>query len=137
MLKIAVKDISAAGVELSGALAKEEFDVRPQEIKSLAPVMIEGKIERTAAEFYATVKAQGKFQYVCGRCLEVGEEEFSEDFEFHYPIDSQVSHIDVGVDVREEIILGFADKVLCDPDCRGLCLKCGANLNNEKCKCKK
>ncbi|MCX5681113.1 MAG: DUF177 domain-containing protein [Candidatus Omnitrophica bacterium] len=45
--------------------------------------------------------------------------------------------MDVGEDIREEIILGFPDKVLCAEECKGLCAGCGANLNNEKCQCKK
>ena len=28
-------------------------------------------------------------------------------------------------------------KMLCKPDCAGLCDGCGANLNHEKCNCKK
>ena len=28
-------------------------------------------------------------------------------------------------------------RILCRPDCRGLCAKCGANLNSDKCDCKK
>jgi uncharacterized protein len=137
MLNIAVKDIPSAGIEIKGVVGEGDFDIRPEEIKSLIPLVISGKIERIDNIIYATVKAKGRFQYICGRCLEVYEKDFEQDFDFHYPVDPQVSYIDVGEDVREDIILGFSDKVLCEEECKGLCVHCGANLNNEKCGCKK
>lgn len=39
--------------------------------------------------------------------------------------------------IREELILFLPSKILCKPDCKGLCPKCGKNLNIEKCDCKK
>lgn len=37
--------------------------------------------------------------------------------------------------VEEQLILALPFAVLCRPDCRGLCSRCGANLNNGPCKC--
>jgi len=37
--------------------------------------------------------------------------------------------------VREAMILEIPIKVLCREDCKGLCAKCGANLNEEACGC--
>jgi len=136
-MKIAVRDIPSAGVELEGVLSVGDLSIRPDEIKSLMPLVMSAKVERAAGAIHATAKASGKFQYICGRCLEVCEKDFNQDFDFHYPIDPQVSYIDLGEDIREEIILGFPDKVLCAEECRGLCANCGANLNNEKCRCGK
>jgi uncharacterized protein len=136
-MKIVIKDIPSAGLEIQERVSEGDLDVRPDEIKCLEPLTVQGKVERTAIAIQATVKAKTKFQYVCGRCLNVHEEVLNQDFEFHYPVDSQVSYIDVSEDVREEIILGFPLKVLCGSHCKGLCKTCGANLNNEKCKCKK
>ncbi|MDD5195443.1 MAG: DUF177 domain-containing protein, partial [Candidatus Omnitrophica bacterium] len=45
-------------------------------------------------------------------------------------------YLTVDNDIREEVLLNFPMKVLCKPDCKGLCPGCGANLNNEVCKCK-
>lgn len=39
--------------------------------------------------------------------------------------------------VREDIFLSMPAKVLCRPDCKGLCQYCGANLNDGSCNCKK
>ena len=34
------------------------------------------------------------------------------------------------------MIMANPAKVLCSKDCKGICPKCGTNLNKEKCKCK-
>ena len=37
--------------------------------------------------------------------------------------------------LRQEIEAAFPIQALCTDDCRGLCEKCGANLNRETCQC--
>ena len=37
--------------------------------------------------------------------------------------------------VREQILLALPSRNLCREDCKGLCQKCGANLNGEDCSC--
>jgi uncharacterized protein len=38
--------------------------------------------------------------------------------------------------VREQVLLALPLKAVCREDCRGLCPKCGAYLNEEQCSCK-
>lgn len=38
--------------------------------------------------------------------------------------------------VAEQVFLTLPVKVLCSEDCRGICPGCGANLNEEPCRCK-
>lgn len=38
--------------------------------------------------------------------------------------------------VRTEVILSIPSKHLCREDCKGICPKCGKNLNEGKCDCK-
>lgn len=37
--------------------------------------------------------------------------------------------------VREQILLNLPDQIFCRADCKGLCQKCGANLNLIDCSC--
>ncbi|WP_326908904.1 YceD family protein [Sedimentibacter sp. MB31-C6] len=37
--------------------------------------------------------------------------------------------------IKQLIYLSMPMKALCKEDCKGICPTCGANLNNEKCKC--
>lgn len=43
--------------------------------------------------------------------------------------------LDIDAQLREELELLFPYKLLCDEDCRGLCPKCGKDLNEGDCGC--
>ena len=45
--------------------------------------------------------------------------------------------VDITEDIREEILLSIPDRFKCSESCRGLCPGCGANLNEEPCRCSK
>jgi uncharacterized protein len=45
--------------------------------------------------------------------------------------------IDIDDQIRESIILSLPIRRLCKPDCKGICPRCGADLNNEPCRCEK
>ena len=44
--------------------------------------------------------------------------------------------LDLGDVFRERVFLALPEKVLCAEDCRGLCPSCGADLNQEPCRCR-
>jgi uncharacterized protein len=44
-------------------------------------------------------------------------------------------HLDVDKLVYSEVLIDVPLRVLCSEDCRGLCYKCGANLNRGECGC--
>ena len=48
---------------------------------------------------------------------------------------TRVGTLDLGPCVWEEAVLNTPLKFVCKPDCRGLCPRCGANLNNRPCSC--
>ena len=43
--------------------------------------------------------------------------------------------LDVDKLIYDEVLIGFPMKVLCNDDCKGICKKCGANLNKGECGC--
>lgn len=43
--------------------------------------------------------------------------------------------IDLGDLLYQQMLLSLPRKVLCRSDCRGICGRCGADLNVERCKC--
>ncbi|MBU1098891.1 MAG: DUF177 domain-containing protein [Bacteroidetes bacterium] len=45
--------------------------------------------------------------------------------------------IDLSEEVKEYLTLAIPMKILCDDDCKGLCVSCGANLNEVTCECNK
>lgn len=43
--------------------------------------------------------------------------------------------IDLTEGIQEQVILAFPLRPLCRESCKGLCAHCGADLNNERCRC--
>jgi len=60
--------------------------------------------------------------------VQVGDD----DVRFYDPGDAE---LDLGYAVREELVLNIDRFVVCDPECKGLCPKCGTNLNEGACDC--
>ncbi len=49
--------------------------------------------------------------------------------------DEGVAQLDLGEPVLEEMILSIDPYVVCSPECRGLCPRCGVNRNVDSCDC--
>jgi uncharacterized protein len=97
----------------------------------------------------------GSFQVPCARCVEPVEIPLSADFDLifrpaaadaeatersitapeteigYYQGDS-LSLEDV---LREQVLLSLPARTLCEPDCKGLCPRCGQNRNSQPCTC--
>lgn len=90
----------------------------------------------------------------CARCLSDAPLEISRDFRYFYkPLSSAGSsedesngddmvfieniegEIDISDQVWESLILSLPEKVLCSPDCRGICPICGNDRNKSDCSC--
>ena len=96
------------------------------------------KVEAWKSDSDLTVDAhiEGERNFTCSLCLEEFNNLFEKDFTLHYDIKGRDS-VMIDQEIRDEIILDHPIRILCSPQCRGLCPFCGANLNQETCNCKK
>ena len=114
------------------------------------PVMASGTVRNTAGVLMMKGSIQTRLYGVCDRCAS----EFERDIEF--PIDVVLvtelanednedewvfplegDSADLEDIVRTVFVLNMDSKLLCKPDCKGLCCRCGKNLNVESCTCQK
>jgi len=100
-------------------------------------------------ELVARGKVSGTLEHECRRCLEPGTKQFTSELTLvfvdgesevgehggGYSFESTGAELDMSTAVREEIILAMNPYVVCKPDCKGLCPRCGTNLNNGSCDC--
>ncbi|MDP8264706.1 MAG: DUF177 domain-containing protein [Candidatus Aceula lacicola] len=135
-MKIAIKDIPPIGLQVDGFLEKEDFTFDDEDIKCLAPVFVNAHLECIGNVVSAKASAKANFSVLCGRCLRSFEKEIVKELAFYYDLDECQKHIELGEDVRQEILLDLPYKVLCSDDCKGVCLVCGIDLNEKKCSCK-
>lgn len=112
------------------------------------PVSVEGTVTNTAGMLELTLTARTTLDAVCDRCAK----EFSQEREIRFRCllaeevqneeDDEIvllenGEVDVGDLARTAFILEMDTKTLCSEDCKGLCPRCGANLNLGPCSCKK
>src|SRR3989338_1628720 len=71
---------------------------------------------------------EGECSFTCSLCLEEFNNLFEKEFSLHYDIKG-LDSVTLDQEVRDEIMMEHPIRVLCRPDCRGLCLFCGTNLN--------
>jgi len=72
----------------------------------------------------------------CVRCAEFFSTTIVEsDFFRDYPLREGQQELDITADLREAVILRLPNHPLCGQECRGLCPRCGKNLNDGPCAC--
>ena len=114
------------------------------------PVVAEGTVRNTAGVLVMTGTVKTCIHGVCDRCAadfdrdvelpidvvlvqELANEENEDEWVFPLEGDSA----DLEDIVRTVFVLNVDSKLLCKPDCKGLCCKCGKNLNDGPCGCQK
>ena len=132
--------------------SKMRFDIDEVQQRLAEDLFVEfvrGTIEftRTNRGIFGEGQLHSQVQLECARCLET----FSQPIDFHLesqfgfpPIKPQgwatfpigvKGILDLTEALREQILLDLPMRPLCRPDCRGLCIKCGKNLNEGPCDC--
>ena len=86
--------------------------------------------DRCGKEFETEVKTNYQMVYLFG-----DEPEENDDINLTY-IPPEADKIKLDDDVRDFALLSVPMKKLCNDDCKGLCLKCGKDLNEGSCGCK-
>ena len=114
------------------------------------PVLASGVVRNTAGVLVMTGRITTTIHGVCDRCAadfdrhedipidvvlvtELSNEENEDEWVFPLEGDSA----DLEDIVRTVFVLNMDSKLLCKPDCKGLCCRCGKNLNDGPCGCQK
>ena len=114
------------------------------------PVLATGSVRNTAGVLVMKGSITTCIHGICDRCAsdfdrqmeipidvvlvtELANEE-NED-EWVFPLEADCA--DLEDIVRTVFVLNMDSKLLCKPDCKGLCCRCGKNLNDGPCGCQK
>ena len=114
------------------------------------PVLASGTVKNTAGVLMMTGAVCTTIHGICDRCAqefdrdinipidvvlvtELSNEENEDEWVFPLVGDSA----DLEDIVRTVFVLNLDSKFLCKEDCKGLCCRCGKNLNKEACVCQK
>ncbi len=114
------------------------------------PVVAEGSVRNTAGVLVMKGSVKTCIHGTCDRCAadfdkdvefpidvvlvkELANEE-NED-EWVFPLEGDAA--DLEEIVRTVFVLNMDSQLLCKPDCKGMCCRCGKNLNDGPCSCQK
>ena len=114
------------------------------------PVEAAGTVRNTAGVLMMTGSLHTTLHGVCDRCAadfdryvefpievvlvtELSNEENEDEWMFPLVADSA----DLEDIVRTVFVLNLDSKLLCKDDCKGMCCRCGKNLNEGPCSCQK
>lgn len=134
-MKIEINRIQSEPLVLEEAVSAGYLDLETDIVKFPDPLKIRAEVSRITNAVTAKLKVRGKMHLNCSRCLNEYVTGLEKEFQLNYPVDKGQFVLDLDPDIRQEIILDYPVKPLCRKDCKGLCPKCGVNLNVEKCKC--
>lgn len=154
-MRYKTKDIGEAGLEVDLPITEAwldescaALDVRP----SSKGLNLRGRFEFTGTDTYLLRgDLRGELNTPCGRCLETASVQLDAPFIASYVeretlTDDEAESdeefvaftgdsIDIGSEVRDEIVMNVPMASYCRPDCKGLCPVCGGNRNDAPCDC--
>jgi len=116
------------------------------------PVNISFKVEKQIGKVNVSLRARTVGNFLCDRCCEDFSPELSGKCSVQFvqrdnPFPNEIpgdelrsftqgqSELDVSAEIRDALLLYMPLQFLCNEDCKGLCGRCGANLNVESCQC--
>jgi len=149
MLQVDPKELARGPVETREEIAGDAPALAGVDVQLAAPVRVRGRMQATGeGRFYWQGSLETVVTGECRRCLtpvtvpvkaEIGalfsqEPDASDDPDV-FPVAPDARALDVTPAVREELALVAPEYLLCRDDCRGLCPRCGHDLNTGPCTC--
>ena len=122
--------------ELDGALPSDVFGLAQDDrIRCQSPLDYSLRASLVGEGFLLEGTATTTVRCTCDRCLKEYDVRVIVPDVCHFYEDLEARTIDATDDVREDVVINFPDKCLCDETCKGICSQCGKNLNDEPCDC--
>ncbi len=139
MIKFSVPRLEKEDIELAGTEPPEFLGLGSEDpLNCSAPVEYSLTVQGVSGGALVRGRCSSQVSGICGRCLvPVTREVAAEDIELFLEIENSVDELDISEDIREELALELPMNLLCKDDCKGLCPRCGADLNKKTCSCRK
>jgi uncharacterized protein len=138
------------------SISADDLDLEIENVSLKSDISGSCEITKNVSKTYITGAISVSAEIDCTRCLIPIERLLEFSFDAAYlpseellkESEAELEADDLNVDaldadeldlrevVREQILLNLPDQIFCKEDCKGLCQKCGANLNLIDCSCK-
>ncbi len=156
-MKIDISKIEHEPIRFDEEILLEAEWLSPDQAAGPITVRLEGEVRPREGVFSVAGRCTAQGALLCSRCLEPVPWSVAEDFSVEYqipesaPLEAEIGlereDLDVSFLLGEELdlkelaaeqtLLAMPMRILCQPNCAGLCPRCGANLNHvDDCGCK-
>ena len=151
---IRAEDLVPEGVQIALPLEIEPLRFDADEAIRVEGLVITGRVAPCRGGLSFRGRLTGRAELACARCLRSFTMDLDRSFDVTYSLkapsvkDYQIPDEDLDcafleeggvLDLRqvatEQIYLELPMKPLCSPGCRGLCARCGGDLNTGTCRC--
>jgi len=135
-MKINIKRIPPEGEPLSGGEPASIIDLADPDTLFEKEIQYDLFAQIQGHALLVTGKLRMPVSLRCGRCLKMFERSLVVDqFVVHQELAGN-DFVDLTDNIREDILLQLPQRALCRENCRGLCPRCGVDLNKTTCQCK-
>ncbi len=151
MLVIDLRRLTQAPLEVAGEIDRDDPLWEGTGLRLARPLAVGGRAEAIggggAVRVHGSLDA--RIQASCRRCLKPIELDIADAFDLVfdpqatladedltlYRLDSASDELDMRPALKERLILAGSKYPVCRKDCRGLCPRCGTDLNMDECNC--
>ncbi|HVF42914.1 MAG TPA: DUF177 domain-containing protein [Pyrinomonadaceae bacterium] len=155
-MRIEVENLKERPDTFSHSYAPGEVDLGDEGARLVAPAEVDGGASLKGEEVRVSGKIVTEVELLCDRCAAPRRAPLVVEFDTRFipqakaavetdsvellPEDLGLAAyegdaVDLDELVREQILLALPGRNLCREDCKGLCQKCGADLNAGDCSC--
>ena len=149
MLQVDIRDLRRGPVAIREVVEPADPLFAGLDVPLASPVTVGGSLEAAGhGGYFWHGNFAGELRAVCRRCLTEFVTPLERDIQVMfsadpdlqddpsvYPLAEPLAQVDLRPALREEVALAVDAYPLCREDCRGLCPRCGADLNRGPCQC--
>ncbi|HOV69263.1 MAG TPA: DUF177 domain-containing protein [Clostridia bacterium] len=125
-------------------IGPSDLDLRG-EAHICSDIVVGGSYMYTGDDYIVSGCIKARLDLECDRCANDFTMDVSIPFEEEYTDETNGQHwernvftgkqINIKDLIEDNILLYLSGKILCSPQCKGICPKCGADLNKGDCSC--
>ena len=134
-MKIFVNGIPPDGLTVKGELNPVVLGLNTTQMDFLLPIYTECFVTKIKDDLFANCTLSAKTRQTCSCCLSEFDAKFTKQIDLHYPLKGELA-LELDGGIKDEIMIDYPMKILCKENCKGLCYRCGKNLNEGPCGCK-
>ena len=154
-MRIELVNLEHGRADFAHVYQPDELGTFDERVRVVEPVDVRGNVRLAAAEVFVNGHIETRAQVECDRCLIQVEVPVNADFDLQYITGAEYESsgaaelteeamavsvfdgdtIDVDEIVKEQILLAVPTRMLCQPDCKGICPVCGIDKNTNDCEC--